>query len=49
VEHAVHLELVARTALLTLQIRPRTPRLGAALLRKHFGRKHGPAATYGQK
>lgn len=49
VERAVHLELVARAAFLTLQIRPRTPRLGAALLRKHFERKHGATATYGQK
>ena len=49
VEHAVLLELVARTAFLTLQIRPRTPRLGAPLLRRHFERKHGPTATYGQR
>jgi L-ribulose-5-phosphate 4-epimerase len=49
VERAIGLELIARTALLTLQIRPRTPRLPAPLLRKHFARKHGPDAYYGQR
>jgi L-ribulose-5-phosphate 4-epimerase len=48
-ERAVCLELIARTALLTLQIRVRTPRLPKALLRKHFARKHGPDAYYGQQ
>jgi L-ribulose-5-phosphate 4-epimerase len=49
VERALGLELIARTAFLTLQIRPRTPRLSAPLLRKHFARKHGPDAYYGQR
>jgi L-ribulose-5-phosphate 4-epimerase len=48
VENSILLELIARTALLTLQINPRTPRLAPALLKKHFTRKHGPQATYGQ-
>jgi len=40
--------LIAETALKTLQINPRTPRLRPALLKKHFQRKHGPNAYYGQ-
>ena len=46
--HAVMLEEIARTALLTLQVNPRTPRLKKTLLAKHFQRKHGPDAYYGQ-
>jgi L-ribulose-5-phosphate 4-epimerase len=48
VENAVMLELIARLALMTLQIDPQTPRLKEALLKKHFERKHGPSAYYGQ-
>jgi L-ribulose-5-phosphate 4-epimerase len=48
VENSVLLELIAETALKTLQINPRTPRLRPALLKKHFQRKHGPNAYYGQ-
>lgn len=48
VENSVLLELIAETALKTLQINPRTPRLRPALLKKHFERKHGPNAYYGQ-
>jgi L-ribulose-5-phosphate 4-epimerase len=48
VENSILLELIAQTALMTLQINPRTPRLAPALLKKHFGRKHGPGAYYGQ-
>jgi L-ribulose-5-phosphate 4-epimerase len=47
-EHGVMLELIARTALLTLQINPGTTRLNQALLKKHYLRKHGPDAYYGQ-
>jgi L-ribulose-5-phosphate 4-epimerase len=47
-EHATMLELIARTALLTLHINPDTPRLSQVLLKKHYERKHGPDAYYGQ-
>jgi L-ribulose-5-phosphate 4-epimerase len=47
-EHSVMLEQIARMAFLTLQIDPGTPPLSGALLRKHFERKHGPDAYYGQ-
>jgi L-ribulose-5-phosphate 4-epimerase len=46
--HAVMLEEVARIALLTLQVNPRVPRLKKTLLKKHFLRKHGSDAYYGQ-
>ncbi len=49
VENAVLLELIARLALLTLQINPHTGRLNETLLKKHFARKHGPDAYYGQE
>lgn len=49
VDNAVMLELVARLALLTIQINPHAPRLSEALLKKHFERKHGPNAYYGQE
>jgi L-ribulose-5-phosphate 4-epimerase len=48
VENAVALEEVARMALLTLGLRPDVPALPAHVREKHYGRKHGPAATYGQ-
>jgi L-ribulose-5-phosphate 4-epimerase len=46
--HAVMLEEIARIALLTLRVNPRIPRLKRSLVRKHFQRKHGPDAYYGQ-
>lgn len=49
VENAVILEEVARMACLTLQINPDAPGAGQALMDKHFLRKHGPNAYYGQK
>jgi L-ribulose-5-phosphate 4-epimerase len=49
VENAVSLELIAQMALLTLSIDPATPRLKDTLLQKHFQRKHGPQAYYGQR
>lgn len=49
VYNAVVLEELARMAFCTLQINPMTPRLKPALVRKHFTRKHGPHAYYGQK
>lgn len=42
------LEEVARMAYLSLQIRPEAPRLKDSLIRKHFERKHGKDAYYGQ-
>ena len=53
VAEAVHnanvLEFVARLASETLHINPRTPPLRPALRDKHFLRKHGADAYYGQK
>jgi len=46
--HAFVLEFVARTALDTLRLNPKARTLPAYLLRKHFERKHGPGAYYGQ-
>ncbi|MDZ7291913.1 MAG: L-ribulose-5-phosphate 4-epimerase [candidate division KSB1 bacterium] len=48
VYNSVILEELAKMALLTLQINPKTPRLKEALIRKHYQRKHGPGAYYGQ-
>lgn len=48
VEHSLMLEGIAKMAFLTLQIRPDTPRLKPALIDKHFQRKHGKKAYYGQ-
>ena len=53
VEKAVYnsavLEELAQMAYLTCQINPQAPRLEKALVRKHYERKHGPNAYYGQK
>ena len=53
VADAVHnagvLEFVARLAGETLRINPLTMPLQSVLLGKHFLRKHGPGAYYGQK
>jgi L-ribulose-5-phosphate 4-epimerase len=45
---AVTLEEVARIALLTLELDPDAPPLADAVRNKHFERKHGPGAYYGQ-
>ena len=42
------LEAIAQMALFTEQVRPDTPRLKDALIKKHFERKHGPHSYYGQ-
>ena len=42
------LEYIAQMALLTEQINPSAETLKAELIRKHFERKHGPDAYYGQ-
>ncbi|MGB5874807.1 MAG: L-ribulose-5-phosphate 4-epimerase AraD [Bacteroidota bacterium] len=49
VENSVMLETIAGMAFHTLAINPDTPRLKETLLRKHFERKHGPDAYYGQR
>jgi L-ribulose-5-phosphate 4-epimerase len=49
VENAVALELCARLAFATLALRPAVPGFPAALLDRHFLRKHGGGAYYGQK
>jgi L-ribulose-5-phosphate 4-epimerase len=48
VENALALEIVAEMALKALQINPDAPPVSQALLDKHFLRKHGPGAYYGQ-
>ena len=48
VEAAVTLEEVARMALLTSLLDPAAPALPDFVRDKHFGRKHGPGAYYGQ-
>lgn len=49
VETAVVLELVARTAYGSMALEPRLGPLDGHLQEKHFRRKHGPDAYYGQK
>jgi L-ribulose-5-phosphate 4-epimerase len=49
VENAVAVELCARLAFLTLNLRPPGAGIVRALLDRHFQRKHGPKATYGQR
>ena len=49
VYHAGILEEVARMAYLTRQIDPDAPRLKDSLVRKHWERKHGDNAYYGQQ
>lgn len=48
VYHSKVLEAVAEMAYLTLQINPQAPRLKDSLIRKHYERKHGANAYYGQ-
>jgi len=48
IETAVALELVADMALKTLQINPAASPISGHLLSKHFKRKHGGDAYYGQ-
>lgn len=49
VHNAVILEFIARLADETLRLNPRTKAMPSVLLDKHFLRKHGPKAYYGQK
>jgi L-ribulose-5-phosphate 4-epimerase len=48
VENAVILEEVARIAALTVTLEPGVGPLAEAVRDKHFSRKHGPQAYYGQ-
>lgn len=49
VYHAVVLEELARMAFVTCSIQPNASRLPDHLVRKHFERKHGKDAYYGQE
>ena len=48
VENALALEIVAEMAARTLQVNPGATPISRDLLNKHFLRKHGPGAYYGQ-
>jgi L-ribulose-5-phosphate 4-epimerase len=48
VENATALEAVAELALYTLVLKAEAPALDDDLLERHFARKHGPNAYYGQ-
>ena len=48
IHNATVLEFVARLAAETLRINPRASPMERTMLNKHFLRKHGPAAHYGQ-
>ena len=48
VETAITLEEVAKMAIATKQINAKTKRVGQYLLDKHYNRKHGKNAYYGQ-
>jgi len=47
--NATIVEYIARLAYRTELINPKSHQVSAALLRKHYERKHGPKAYYGQK
>jgi L-ribulose-5-phosphate 4-epimerase len=49
VEVAVAVECIAQMALMSLQLEPKLAKIETELLNKHFKRKHGPGAYYGQK
>ncbi|MGD1036061.1 MAG: L-ribulose-5-phosphate 4-epimerase AraD [Roseiarcus sp.] len=49
VEAAVAVECIAHIALMSLQLAPDLGAIESELLDKHFKRKHGPAAYYGQR
>jgi len=49
VHNAIVLEFIAQLAGETLRLNPKTRPMQPALLEKHFLRKHGPKAYYGQK
>ena len=47
--NAVVLEYIARMAFYGRLLNPKMTEVSPALLRKHYERKHGPKATYGQR
>jgi L-ribulose-5-phosphate 4-epimerase len=49
VRNSAVLEQIAHMAYLSLQIRPDTPRLKQTIIKKHYERKHGRDAYYGQR
>ena len=49
VKNSIALEMCAQMALGTLQVNPDAGSLPAHILEKHYQRKHGPDAYYGQK
>ena len=49
VETAIAAECCAHLALMSLQLEPKLAAIEPELLHKHFKRKHGPGAYYGQK
>ncbi len=48
VEAAIAVECIAQMAMLSLQLNPKLGPIEPELLNKHFKRKHGPDAYYGQ-
>jgi L-ribulose-5-phosphate 4-epimerase len=49
VENAIALEAVAASAFRAVQLRPDIRAIGEDLRMRHFRRKHGPSAYYGQR
>ena len=49
VKNNLALERVAKMGIFSLQLNPDLPALPDYILNKHFLRKHGPNAYYGQK
>jgi L-ribulose-5-phosphate 4-epimerase len=49
VSNALMLEHVAMLAAKTVEIEPYPKPIGRDILDKHYGRKHGPGAYYGQR
>ena len=49
VKNAERLEYIAKLGWMTLQIKPQVPHISSELHHRHFSRKHGPDAYYGQK
>jgi len=49
VEAAIAIECIAKMALMTLELAPKLKPIEPDLLDKHFERKHGSGAYYGQK
>jgi L-ribulose-5-phosphate 4-epimerase len=48
VQYAAALEELAKMAILTYQVNPASAPLPEYVMRKHYERKHGKAAYYGQ-